>query len=61
MKKIAVFLFACGVGMSAYAVTDPECVTTCDQNYDACVAANPGAYACVKIWRQCQFDCDQAG
>jgi hypothetical protein len=58
MKKIAVFLFALGVGLSAFA-SDPDCYVTCDANYDACLAEHPTATgACLKILTKCYHECD---
>lgn len=65
MKKIAVFLFALGAGISsAFAVGDQACHDACEEAYNYCVETNPGSngeWECSKIGLKCHRECNYAG
>jgi hypothetical protein len=57
IKKIGIFFFALGVGISAAFAGEEECYAACDAAMDACLEAGTSGAGCVHQWDMCYARC----
>ena len=58
LKKVALFVFALGMGSSIAYARLPDCQWNCYLDYKACVNSGGGTTACAAERNECYNACD---